>query len=802
MALEDGDGTVLTFDIRSGPRAGVSTIDIVGQAGLPREQLLARLQLAEGRPYDRLALQDRLTEYTDWLKGRGHLQAAASHTVRLSEDGRIADVTLDVQAGPVVSVRFEGDPLPRDRRAELAPFEREGSVDEDLIEDSVQRIRDYLNQQGYWKAEVSADRTQGDGTLTIVLTVRKGPLYRVAEEGVEVTGNVAIGIDEIRPLIVLAPGAPYVAAHLEATSGALLRLYRSRGFAWVDVKTAENDVTSGPDGEPLVRPAIVINEGPRAVIGEIKVAGVQGLTEGDILRVLQLQPGSPYYEPSIRADRDAVELEYRDLGYASVQVTVSPVVSEDRARVDLTFTVIEGPQTLVDHVIVIGNRRTSEDVIRREVTLRPGQPLGLGDVLESRRRLSALGLFRRIDIRELEHGPAARRDVLVTVEEAPATTVGYGGGLELTRRLRATGPGGEAEERLELAPRGFFDIGRRNLGGRNRSVNLFTRVSIRPKDAPDDPEQDGQGIGFSEYRVVGTFREPRAFNWNADFTLTGAVEQGVRSSFNFARKGVTAELLRRLTPTIRTSVRYSFGTTRTFDERLSEEEQAAIDRLFAQVRLSLFSGAIVRDTRDDVVEPTRGTLLSAESSLAARALGGQVGFVKTYLQGSWFTALPGRRAIIFATRAVVGLADGFPQEPSPDDPDGRPIEDLPGSERFFAGGDTTIRGFALDTVGVPETISALGFPKGGNAVLILNGELRLPVWRDIGAAVFVDGGNVFERVTDFDFTELRGSSGFGIRYRSPIGPIRVDLGFKMDRREVGGRLEPRRVIHFSIGQAF
>ena len=130
------------------------------------------------------------------------------------------------------------------------------------------------------------------------------------------------------------------------------------------------------------------------------------------------------------------------------------------------------------------------------------------------------------------------------------------------------------------------------------------------------------------------------------------------------------------------------------------------------------------------------------------------------------------------------------------------VEDLPASERFFAGGDTTIRGFALDSVGAPNTIGATGFPRGGNALLVMNAELRLPVWKDLGAAVFVDGGNVFDRVTEFDFGELRGSSGFGLRYRSPIGPIRFDIGFKMDRRVLGAELEKRPALHFSIGQAF
>jgi outer membrane protein assembly factor BamA len=447
-------------------------------------------------------------------------------------------------------------------------------------------------------------------------------------------------------------------------------------------------------------------------------------------------------------------------------------------------------------------------VILGELQLKAGAPLGFEARFESQRRLTQLGLFRRIRIEEVAHGGTNRHDIVVTVEEAPATAIAYGGGVEFTQRLRATGPGGEAEEHLEFGPRGFFDIGRRNLGGRNRSLNLFTRVSLRPRDAPDNPEEDGTGIGISEYRIVATFRQPRAYRAN-DLNVTGAIEQGVRSSFNFTRKGVNAELIRRLSETIRISGRYSLGTTRTYDERLSEEDQAQIDRAFPQVRLSGFSSAVARDTRDDLLNPQRGTFLSMEGSIAARALGGQVGFMKTYMQAYWFRRLPRTRGFVFATRAAVGLADGFERETQPLDEEGNPIpgppvivEDLPASERFFAGGDTTIRGFALDSVGAPDTISPTGFPTGGNAVLILNGELRLPVWRDIGAALFVDGGNVFRRVTDFDTGELRGAVGFGLRYASPIGPLRVDLGFKLDRRTIAGRLEPRTAVHFSLGQTF
>src|SRR6185437_16051835 len=123
-----------------------------------------------------------------------------------------------------------------------------------------------------------------------------------------------------------------------------------------------------------------------------------------------------------------------------------------------------------------------------------------------------------------------------------------------------------------------------------------------------------------------------------------------------------------------------------------------------------------------------------------------------------------------AARLAIGLADGFPRSVPALGPDGQPIsvtvEDLPASERFFAGGDTTIRGFPLDSVGAPNTISPSGFPRGGNALLLMNGELRLSVWRDLGAAFFLDGGNVYDRVTELDLGELRDSAGFGLRYKS------------------------------------
>jgi outer membrane protein insertion porin family len=244
-----------------------------------------------------------------------------------------------------------------------------------------------------------------------------------------------------------------------------------------------------------------------------------------------------------------------------------------------------------------------------------------------------------------------------------------------------------------------------------------------------------------------------------------------------------------------------------FDEKLKPEEKLLVERLFPAVRLSTVSASLVRDTRTDPIEPVTGALISVDGDLAARAIGSEVGFFKTFVQGSTYRRLSGSRGMVAAFRAELGLATGFPREVVTTDEQGRSVtqivKDLPASERFYAGGDNTVRGFALDRLGTPETIDADGFPKGGHGLLVLNAELRVPVRGGFGVVGFLDAGNVFVHASDFSLGDVRASAGFGIRYRSPVGPIRVDLGFKLDRRMLPtGARERATAVHVSLGQTF
>lgn len=808
-----GRGTALAFDIDAGPRARIGELAVVGTPPVAPAQLLDRLDVRSGEYYDREKLDRGLGKYVADLRNRGYYEVAAEHTTALRDDGTVVDLTIDVRSGPLVSVSFEGDPLPQNRIAEFVPVAREGSVDEDLLEDSDRRIEEYLREQGYWRAAVAHRRTPIEGRLTIVFFVKKGDRVHVAE--VAITGNRTVATSELGPLLRFKPGEPFVAARLDADVTAIEGYYRRLGYAQVRIDTSVEPEPADrlPPGGESVTPRVTIEEGPRTLVASIVFEGNQVVSEADLRGVMSTAPGQPYYEPQVAADRDAVAVLYLNRGYRSVQVQVAREFDQDRSSVALAFRIEEGPLSIVDHILIVGNTRTKTSTIEHELLLRPGDPLGLDALIESQRRLGALGLFRRVRMTELEHGSGTRRDLLVVVEEAPATTLGYGGGVEGTRRLRTNPEGGPAEERFEIAPRGFFEIGRRNLWGTNRSIDLFTRVSVRSSDDPNVPVGEDPSAGFKEYRVVGSYREPRAFKRNVSILASAFLEQGVRTSFNFNRQGFNTELSRPVTPILRLSGRYSVNYTRRFDERINPKDLSLIDRLFPTVRLSAFSVSALRDTRNDAVDPTRGSLAIVDGELALRAIGSEVGFAKTYLQGFVYRNLfgPENRRVVAALGARVGLATGFRREVEVRyvvdtgeagveyPPIVTPIDDVPASERFFAGGDTTVRGFTLDRLGTAATIDQNGFPKGGSGLIVLNAELRVQLRRGFGVVAFLDSGNVFARANDITLSELRFSPGLGLRYQSPIGPVRVDLGFKLDRQPWERRLT---AFHFSFGQAF
>jgi len=821
--LEEHDSqperVTLVLSVDPGSRAAIRAVTVTTTPAEPEADVLRRLGLQAGRAFDRTALDARIAGYEEDLRRRGYYEARVRQAHDFTSDGAGVHVQVAVEPGPHVRVVFEGDPLAGNRE-DLVPVREERTVDQDLLEDASRRIEDALRRAGYRAAQAPFARRQDGGEVIVTFTVTRGPQHRIG--AVEVSGLAGLTPAEIAPLLQLKAGDPFVESRVGIVASAITELYRVRGYSQAAVKPVIQVLPAETRAAGSFRPVSIqfeVQEGPQTLVSGAVVEGVNAMEPSQLASQLALSAGRPFYRPQLAVDRDTLLRAYRHLGYQNASVISQLAFAGEQTRVAITWTIAEGPQILVDRVLIKGHQRVGIDLIRRELTIRPGSPMSDTALVESQRQLAATGLFRRVRVSELPRTGSNSRDVLIDLEEAPANTISYGGGFEVGR-ITGQDDDGQANEELDVAPRGFFDWSRRNLWGKNRSITFFARVTLRKGNGAEGiAGGNSTGYGLNDYRGLFTFREPRAFGTTGDAQVSAFIEQGLRSSFDFNRKGVTADYAKRFTGFTVTG-RYTFDYTKLYNERIAADDQLLIDRLFPQVRLSKIFSSVLRDSRDDVLDPQKGTVLGLDASVAAKVFGSEVGFVKTFAQAFMYRRLPGR-GIVVAAGARMGVAIGFAQVvPAVEEIAALPaaevargvtraatfpttIRDLPASERFFAGGDTTVRGFALDRLGTPETLDPQGFPQGGNGLAVFNLEARAPYWKNLQFVWFTDAGNVFKLASDIRVAELRLTSGVGFRYRSPIGPLRVDWGFKLSTQllATGGR-ERSNVLHISLGQAF
>jgi outer membrane protein insertion porin family len=793
----------LVFDVKAGQPAAVGEAHVEGAPDDIGAQVRTRLAITPGSRFDRLALDAAVRRYVEDLRSKGFLEASVEFDVVPAPDGKLVDVRVRMSRGPSETVTFRGDPFSDQRRKEILALLRAGRLDEDVLENQERSIENDLHAQGYRDAAAPFTREPGrNGQAQIVFTITRGRQYRVA--GVDVAGDKQLPRAQIQPALRVAPGQWFVQSLVDADAGVIQGLYRRDGFRLADVKV--NAAPAGHDSTQL-QVTFTITEGPRTTIDAIAFEHTSAIPQAVLRQAVKSQVNGPFYQPQIDADRDDVLAQYQALGYLHADVTVPQAFSPDGTHFTLRFEVSEGPQILIDRVIIRGNYRTKAQTIERAVALQTGMPLTMVRLAEAQRRLSALGLFRTVQVAPYE-GSGTRRDVLVTVEEAPVNTIGYGGGLEGTMVIRTNAQTGLPEQVFDVAPRGFFEIGRRNLWGKDRSVDLFLRGAIRSSDQfnPAASSTTNPVPGFHEYRVLATYREPRVADLPVDVVVSGNLEQAIRSTFDFNRRQVYVEGSHRISRKVSVAARYSFGRTQLFNEQIAPADQLNVDKVFPRVRLSSVSVSGILSTRDDAFDPTRGALVSLDATIAPRAIGSEVGFVKGTWQSFIYKRVPLLPGAVFAGGVRLGLAFGFPLVVV--DATGQPVaieQQLPASERFFAGGDTSVRGFAFDQLGARTVLDQNGVSNGGNGVVIANAELRFPLWRQksIGGAVFIDTGNVFAKVSEINLGQLRSGAGVGIRWKSPVGPLRLDLAWKLSPITFGnGMRESRFAWYVTIGQAF
>jgi outer membrane protein assembly complex protein YaeT len=735
-ARPSADGADAVFTVEAGPRARVAGARVVFPGGPPAlvARLAARADPPQGevfRPEKAEAaavrMRQDLLERGYW---RGEVEAQAAR-----EPGQPAvSLAFLVDAGPPMALEFRGWEPPRALAREIGGLLRESGLQADVREQGAERIESALLAEGHREARVSAGEEPRAEGAALVYEVEPGPAARV--------GSVRLaGDEEDLSYVPLATrvGLPIEDRALAADARALQRALEDRGHAEARV---EAEVPEGGGDLPVV---FRLRPGPRRVVASLSVESAAKLPADTPARELSLQPGRPYRLRDLARDRDTLLAAYRDAGYPQVEVTPEVAYAEDgQARV--TLRVAPGPQVRVDHVVIAGLRGTREEVVRRELLVKEGEPLGLERVLESQRRLSALGIFERVSLAEMDPETSGERSVVVVAEEAPRTTVAYGVGYAERDLLR-----------------GSVEVTRRNLFGLDRSLSAFVRYSFRGS------------------RLLATFREPWLLGRRQEFFATVFREEEDRTSFDFVRGGALVQTVRQRGPWSLIA-RYTYQLTDTFNIDNPDD----VSREFTNSTVAGPSASVVNDTRDDPLDPHRGRFASADVQLSHAVLGGD-NFVKGFLQATTYQRLAAR--VVLALSGRIGLARTFGESPL----------FLPRPDRFYAGGDYSLRGFALDTVG-PLAAGASGelVPVGGNAVLLGGAELRVDTGRYFSLAAFTDAGNVYPLASDLELGDLRYTAGLGLRYRSALGPLRVDWGRKLNRRS--GESAYR--FHFALGYAF
>ncbi len=776
-SLRDRDGSIggdLRYILRGKPpslpglqeaappsdRPILEAIRLDGRPRFAEARALRRLRLKPGRPRDRAAVNDGVDRLLKFYRDRGYLMAEVDVEEAPAGPGRVG-LAVHLRPGPRVRIELEGMRGREGLRQKIAPFWQKGIFLDDIVEAARGRLETLYRDRGYQGARVTATVLRSDEeAFTVRFGIDRGPRVRASE--VRVAGARQIDEKEVLKVVGTGPDTLFSRglvkdSQLRDDASAIRDLYLGRGFPRVVVEPSE--VVPDDSGR---RAAVVfhVEEGPRVILHAIRFEGARSLSPDRLLEAATLRPGGPYTTDAADAAAARLRRAYDDGGFPDVRVhpRLETVVRDgDAEQADLVFTVEEGDRQTVRSVEVDGNLITHEEVVRKALTFKPGEPLSRSDMLESQRRLYQRGIFSSVSVEPVTTGPpapdgdpAVPRDVQVAVREAAPLTQVFGLGYD-------------SEEKT----RGQYEISDRNIFGSGRYLGLQTRASALNQ------------IASLQYREMGVF------GGHFDALASTFWEDERRPGFDVRTIGTSVQFSRQVTRATRLLYRYSLK-----DVDLSN---ASADFEGTTLRLGSVSSSAVHDTRDAPFDPLRGHYLSGELQLFSQALGSEATFSKGYAQIYYFKEVLPKTVWAQALRA--GAARTYERSRRDPPSTGDALSGVPPSERFFAGGDTTLRGFRRDRVG---PLDDSGNPVGGEGLFLLNEELRFPIFRDLQGVVFYDAGNVFRTLSEYDPTDLRQVAGAGLRVATPIGPFRFEYGAILDRKAD----EPRGQFFISIGQAF
>jgi outer membrane protein assembly complex protein YaeT len=766
----------IRFEINSGPRAHFAPPVLTGDlkmdpARIQKSLKFRRWIIHTWKPVTQARVQEGLNGVRALYQKERRLESKVSlDGMKFDSESNSATASLHIDAGPVIDIRAIGAKISRGKLKKYVPVFEERSVDRDLLVEGAHNLRDYLESAGYVQADVEfkEQKVVGD-KAEIDYLIATGALHKVT--AIEIEGNHYFRTETIRERMYLRtasflqfPHGRYSDNLLSRDEDSITNLYQSNGFR--DVKVTHH-ISYKEDPRHKVNNVsvfIYIEEGPQYLVHTLTVKGIERVDRTKILAQLSSAENQPFSEYNVAEDRDVILAQYFENGFANATFEWSSKPAAEPHRVDVEFVVSEGSQEFVRQVIYNGNRRTRSRLINQALELNPGDPLSLTKMADTQRRLYDLNVFARVDAAIQDpDGETDSKYVLYDLEEAHPYSMRIGVGAEFARiggcETCLDAPGGQTG----FSPRVSFDITRSNLWGIGHSITLGTRVSTL------------------DQRALLSYRWPRfTGNKNLTFTISGLYENSRNvNTFSYKRSEGSLQMEQRLSKSVKLYYSYTYRRV-SVDDATLKITPFLIPLLSQPVKLGLVSTSLIQDHRDDPVEPHKGYYNSLDIGVAEHVFGSDRNFLHFLARNSSYYSL-GKR-IVFARSTEFGDIYAFHY--------GTDVSDaVPLPERFFGGGSTSNRGFPDLQSGPrdPET----GFPIGGTALLFNQTELRFPlIGEDIGGVVFHDMGNTYSslgnisfRVHQHDLTDFNymvHAVGFGIRYRTPVGPLRVDLAYSIN----------------------
>lgn len=674
---------------------------------------------------------------------------------------------FDIHSGPELVLELNGSTLFSEEQVfELEKLDDRVVITDGTWREAARRLQNAYAEKGYYFAGVKLDAivVSPEPSLKKVVRfdVREGEKYRLAE--VIFHGNQVLAERELANQMETRPPSwiPWRSGFVvpQALDGDLQRirdLYSRRGFARATARVA--DVRPGSEHRLTVE--IAVEENRQAVIRSIDFRGLTGVELK--LPSLSSSVGGPYDANAVESDRRAMVGALRSAGYLDAQVRAETLSEEqsDHDAVDLVFSAETGDRDHVGQRIVRHNADTRANVVLREMTVQPGDVIDPVALLRDQRRIYQLNLWRSVSVTPAE--TAAHngvRDIWIDVRERPPGSFQWGLGYDTRDGFH-----------------GFGQVGYANLQGVGRRLSLRGEISVEPDDP--EPSQYFGDLGYLEPRVLGS-------RWDLRTDLIGERTQREVDNYSMQRVAIVPALERSLGIGVRCGIEMIAEDAKVFDvdEDIRKEPGFHDQRTLSTVSLGPF---LVRDARDDSFMPTEGTFDSLVFRYAPAYLGSEVPYVKVVAHHSHYVPLPYDLTLAYGVRGGWATTPGSNQQ-------------VPIRERFFLGGRTTVRGYGENKVGPRATRSdgGEGSPLGGDVVFNTNLELLMPPVYGVRLALFTDSGGVYLQNRQVRGEGVRETAGPGVRYYTPVGPIALDYGVKLDRH---GSEAPGE-IHFSIGAIF